>query len=315
MKMRMLWWVGIVLLALGLIGQYVMYRSAPPTTMVHATWRLTPNNFSDVVNAADTIVEAQVESVEAGPPIVVPAAGEPGGQDVIPTERVTVNVRTTEKGAAKAGERIVLFQTGGQRTVDQPRVGGRPDESRNHTAKMGPQPGGKEASKPDSPAPERQNPQPDDAPAQPASGGTKIYLLPESPPYEVGATYYLALENGPENTKRPVHPAGRYKVQPGNRLQATGDDPVSQSVNGRDLALVKAAAQGRANIPTTPPQDVQRRETTGEEVGMPRTGGDNHVNIAEPMIYFWMGLAIVFVALGLGLVSFAASRRENARRL
>jgi hypothetical protein len=297
-----------------------MYRNAPPTTVVHATWRLTPNNFSDVVNAADTVVEAQVESVQAGAPIVVPAPGEPGGQDVIPTERVTVNVRTTEKGNAKAGERLVIFQTGGQRRVDQPRVNGRPDESRNHVTRMGPQPGGKEASRPDSQAPERKEEQPDAAPAQPASGGTKIYLLPESPPYEVGATYYLALENGPENTKRPVHPAGRYKVNPGNRLQATGDDPVSQSLNGRDLALVKAAAQGRANIPTNPPpaaeSDVQRRETTGEgQVGMPRTGADNHVNIAEPMIFFWIGIALVIVALGLGLVSFAAGRRQNARRL
>src|SRR5829696_5641874 len=112
MKTRMLWWFAVVLLTLGLVGQFVAYRSEGARTVAHETWRLTPSNFADVVNAADTIVEAQVVNVEAGAPIVVPVPNEPGGQDTIPTERITVNVRSTEKGNTQAGQQLVIFQTG-----------------------------------------------------------------------------------------------------------------------------------------------------------------------------------------------------------
>jgi len=316
MKTRMLWWFVVALLTLGLVGQYVAYRSEGGKTMAHATWRLTPNNFSDVVKAADTVVEAQVVSVEAGAPIVVPVPNEPGGQDSIPTERVTVNVTSSDKGSAQTGQQLVIFQTGGQRAVNQPKGGGQPDEGRNQARRLNPPSGGKAGNNPESQAPQV-SPRTDiQAAAAPDSGGTHIYLIPESPPYEVGATYFLALEDGPAGTKRPVHPAGRYKVVGGNRLQATGDDPVSQSVNGLDVARAKAAARGQENIPTSAP-GLQRRETTEEGLpGMPTTGqahsGDD---VTQPMIFLWIGLALVVVGAGFGIVSFARSKRENARKL
>ena len=130
----------------------------------------------------------------------------------------------------------------------------------------------------------------DAAPA--GSVRAQAFEMEGDPAYAVGERYFLALEAGPDNTERPVGPAGRYKVNGNNQLEAVSDDDVSQSVTGLDLARVKAAAQGQAHIPTR--TRVHPRETT-QIPGMPTTG------VPETI---WMLLLIVAgVAIsGTGLV-------------
>ncbi len=83
-------WMAVVALVAALAGQYVVYRSAVPVATGHASWNFAPKNFADVTKKAKHVVEASVVSVEAGPPIVTAQSGEPGGSDVIPTQRITM---------------------------------------------------------------------------------------------------------------------------------------------------------------------------------------------------------------------------------
>jgi len=309
MKKQALWWLAAVLLAGGLVAQYAIYRSQVPS-VVHASWALQPNSFEEVVNAADTIVQADVVAVEPGPDIVIPLPGEPEGEDRIPTQHVRVNVVDTDKGQAAGGQQLVVFRTGGERTGAGENRGGRqgpPNEQRNNTQRMAPPAGEKGGIGPESPPPQR----PASAPDAPEGGDAasmqaRVFSLPDDPPYSVGDRVFLALTNGPNNTKRPVHPAGRYRVN-GNRVEAVGHDPVSASLNGRDVAELKRASRGQGNLPTAP---GKRRETTGEGAlpGMPTTGEARHSH-AEANMTAMFGVAAALVLIGTGVVLAVRRRR------
>jgi hypothetical protein len=75
----------------------------------HGTWKDTPRSLAETEKLASDIVIAEVGSVEKGPDIVVAAAGEPTGLDVIPTQRITLKVRESMKGSA---DEVVVFHTG-----------------------------------------------------------------------------------------------------------------------------------------------------------------------------------------------------------
>src|SRR5438067_9169551 len=97
-----LWWMGVAVLALGLVGQLVTYyyRLDGAKSPGHAIWAFQPNSFNDVVNKAQTIVQGQVMSVQPGPDIVTSAKGEPNGEDRIPTEQIRIRVDSVDKGTA-----------------------------------------------------------------------------------------------------------------------------------------------------------------------------------------------------------------------
>ena len=113
-RIELLCWVAAGIMALTLVGQYVVYRTAPITAYGHASWDFHPTSFAEVINQADSVVVGEVTKIEAGQPIVVPAKGEPSGQDSIPTERITVRVEGSAKGETAAGSEVIVFRTGGQ---------------------------------------------------------------------------------------------------------------------------------------------------------------------------------------------------------
>ena len=265
---KKLWWVGVAVLTLALVGQYIGYSSDHPGTVGSAVWAFRPNSFQDVVSNAQTIVQAQVVKVEAGPDIVTKAPAEPGGEDRIPTQRITVSVQSVDKGATTPGQTLVVFRTGGPITTPSaPARGSIPGSDKPETLPP-PNAAGGGKGDPNAPAPSR--PAPQNNANAPASAGILAFEgVDDDPEYAPGEQYLLALTAGPNDTVRPISPEGRYRIN-GNTLQAVTDSTVASSVNGLDLATVHAAAQGKAQIQNKP--SIQKRITTEPVPGMPTTG-------------------------------------------
>ncbi|WP_412542955.1 hypothetical protein R8Z50_10875 [Longispora sp. K20-0274] len=83
------------------------------TVPLRATWAYQPHSLTEARDTAQTIVLADVVGIQRGPDIVTAQPGEPDGVDRVPTQRVTLRVVTSYKGAVRAGEQLTLFQTGG----------------------------------------------------------------------------------------------------------------------------------------------------------------------------------------------------------
>jgi hypothetical protein len=269
---KKLWWLGVAVLAFALVGQYAVYRYMDTGTRLNAAWADTSTNFNELANQAHTVVVGRVQAVTPGKDIVIPAAPEPGGEIRIPTQNVRVAVEQSLKGNAQAGQPLTVFRTGGQVNLPQgPAPGSAKGQSTNSLRIQSPH-------GPDKPAPDVAAPPHPDAPSQPANtpptaNNTGVLEVDDDPQYAVGERYFFALTDGPEGTLRPVSPAGRYRVTGNNTLEATGQDDVSASMNGRSLGDAQSAAQGKLQIPAQ--AQVQRRVTTGGEEsvpGMPTTG-------------------------------------------
>jgi hypothetical protein len=87
-----------------------------------AEWRFQPGSLGEAKGKAKDIVLAQVTDVAQGDPIVHDAPGEPGGQDSIPTQVVTLQVSQSYKGSHRPGSTIKLTKLGGPclRVVEDP---------------------------------------------------------------------------------------------------------------------------------------------------------------------------------------------------
>jgi hypothetical protein len=287
------WWAVTGVWMLALVGQYVVYRAEQPSIHAHASWEFSPKTFADVVNKADTIVEAEVLSSKPGPAIVVPAKGEPSGQDSIPTEHITVRVLSADKGA-RAGQELTIFRTGGAYVPSSKGLEGpvgQLDPSRG-TVREEAQAGGKERANVNGPAPARKEMAPD--PAAPARVHEQILELTDDPPYQPGERVFLALRDGPNGTKAPVSPEGRYRVGQDGRLHAVGNSVVSMSVEGTSLDTAHSAAAGRLTIPNK--DGAQKRVDVGTAPGMPTTG------LPDGSVWVFAGaVAIAIFAVGLVL--------------
>jgi hypothetical protein len=107
-------WLPATAFVLALAGQVGYYRFLDvPTAESHASWAFHPANLAEAQAHAHTIVQGQVVSVAQGADIVTKAAGEPNGEDRIPTQHVQLKVTKVSKGNAKVGQVVDLFQTGG----------------------------------------------------------------------------------------------------------------------------------------------------------------------------------------------------------
>jgi len=293
-------WLAVVVLALGLVGQYVIYRGADPGAIGHATWAFQPRTFNEVVAKAPLAVQAQVISVAPGPDIVVSAPSEPGGQDVIPTEHVQMKVLSNAKAGkgapdAASGQEITVFRTGGATVNNVPAPpAGNPDPAKQAgvTEHSAPPSGGKPSSNAAAPPHPR-------APANPgapnAAASSRIFILGDDPAYKTGETYFLFLEPGPNGTLRPVSPEGRYLIVGGRAVPVT-DTPVALGAAGRPTADLVAAAQGTLSIPNS--SVGKRVSTEGEDVlpGMPRTG-----LLDQSWLLILVAAIAILLSLGLGL--------------
>ncbi|HET9493862.1 MAG TPA: hypothetical protein VFR15_06500 [Chloroflexia bacterium] len=309
------WWVTAVALVLALVGQFLVYYNQKPMIAAHASWAFQPNSFQEVVNEARTIVTGRVESVQKGPDIVVEAKGEPTGQDVIPTEQITFRVNSAQKGNVGRDQVLTVFRTGGEVTIPQGPAQGSiapgPETSQRAT---GPEAAQGQKGDPNGPAPEQPAAAAD--PNRPATAQVKVFLLAEDPAYQVGQTYMLALTEGPNNTHRPVAPEGRLMVNADGSVSTPADSEVGQGLNGRQLAQLQAAAQGRENIP--PPAGAKRRVSTGgnePSVGMPTTGHGHDIDNGPPYTLY-AAIAMACMAVAYGVVTRLRTRkvREEGNR-
>jgi len=113
MKKQLLW-LPAVAMTLALTGQVAYYRFVDtPVVETHASWAFHPNTMAEAQAKASTIVQGQVVSVAAGPDIVTFAKGEANDEDRIPTQHVQLKVSKVNKGNAKVGQILDVFQTGG----------------------------------------------------------------------------------------------------------------------------------------------------------------------------------------------------------
>lgn len=309
-----LWWVAIVALGLALVGQYTYRYSEVSRQMIAQAAYPEVATFSEVINKASNVVQAEVISVEAGPDNVTQLdakSGEPNQESRLPSQRVTVRVLSSEKGNTSAGQDLVIHRVGGE--VQFPAAPQRGSIKGANNPETVPPPGGDRKLGPDSPAPAIPAARLRD-PNAPASVAVKILSLEGDPAYTVGEQVFLALEDRPgvPGVQQPVHPAGRYSVQANGVLQAVFDDDVSLSVAGRQVAEAASAARGEVPIPTRP--RVQRRVGTGETepgtVGMPTTGSGSLMDAVDPVWFTWLGVAVIALGLLMVLVSLIPSRRR-----
>jgi hypothetical protein len=111
---KLLLWVPAAACALVLAAQVGFYRFVEtPVISSDASWVFKPKDLNEAQAKAKTIVQGQVISVTRGADIVTPAKGEPDGEDRIPTQHIQFRVDAVQKGAAKVGQVLDLFQTGG----------------------------------------------------------------------------------------------------------------------------------------------------------------------------------------------------------
>jgi hypothetical protein len=292
-----LWWLAAVALALGLVAQYAIYRMERPAIQAHASWVSQPESFTELADESKAIVEAEVIAVNPGKPIVVPAKGEPSGQDSIPTENITIRVVSTQKGDAKAGDTLTVFRTGGAVNIPEgPRRGDNPLDPGRGTQRQEAQ-GEKPKADPNLPLPARAETKPD--PDAPAAVTAQILVLPEDPAYAVGSRVFLALTDGPDGTMRPVAPSGRYEVAGDGTLRSVVQDGLSGQINGMSLAEVQKAASGESSLGG----GGDRRVTAPGEgsVGMPTTG-HGHDGF-DWMLFFGIGMLLTFAGLGTLMLS------------
>jgi hypothetical protein len=195
MKKHLLW-VPALAFALTLGGQAAFYVSEMPTTNLHASWQYKPRSMAEASAKAESIVEAEVVAVERGADIVTRAPGEPGDEDRIPTQLITMRVLKTHKGLQKPGETIQLFQTGGLQTPET---------------------------------------LPGEPPKDQVRIQAKKVILEGDPLYQVGEQHLLMLDQGPRGLLKTIAPQGRFKIEKGGGITAAVDDEVTMPLKGKGL--------------------------------------------------------------------------------
>lgn len=207
MKSRF-WWIAAGVLSLVLVGQVAFLSLNQREPAVQAVWAFQPKSFSEVVKNAQVIAEVQVVSVAKGPDITVPQAGEPNGVDVLPTQRITVQVANSLKGT-QVGKQLTVFRNGGETVVpvDKPQVGkGDPN-------------------------------------ANPMGTKSQVIFLGDDPSYKVGDRYFMLLVDGPNGTLRPISPEGRYLINADGSLSPVSSSDVATSVAGKTVPGAMSMAQ------------------------------------------------------------------------
>jgi hypothetical protein len=84
-------------------------------TKLTPIWHNTPTSVDEAVDMGAVVVRGTVVRVEQAPDIVVPAKGEPGGVDRVPTQAITFKAQETLKGSVTST--FTVFRTGDAKTV------------------------------------------------------------------------------------------------------------------------------------------------------------------------------------------------------
>jgi hypothetical protein len=111
---KQLLWLPAAAFSLVLMGQVAFYAfGETPVVANEASWNFHPKDLAAAQAKAKTIVQGQVLSVAPGADIVTKATGEPNNEDRIPTQHIKLQVTRVNKGNAKVGQVVDVFQTGG----------------------------------------------------------------------------------------------------------------------------------------------------------------------------------------------------------
>jgi hypothetical protein len=178
----------------------------PPHRRLHASWVNHANTLKEGLDQSDHVLLGEVIGLGKGPDLVVLAAGEPNGEDRIPTAIVKLKVRTTYKGPLRPRSVVELMQTG--HSTDAVLLPGNPFPA----AQDGPDKGIGKRSVPG---------QSRNSPKGPTAGDSRATILEDDPPYLVGEKYVLFLKDMQDSSgmKRVLAPEGRLQITKGDHLK------------------------------------------------------------------------------------------------
>lgn len=192
--------IATVVLALLLVVQAIAGQTRARERVGYAaTWRFNPGTLAETNKLASQVVLGKVIEVRRGPDLITQVKGEPGDQDRIPTEIVTLQVEDTLKGPKT--DKVEVFHTG--LSVDEEYMKRKPP------------------AKPTEPKPKDAVPNVEKLPP-PTPEQANRYKIHGDPAYKQGERYVLFLADGPalvKGIKRPVAPQGRYLVTAENKLK------------------------------------------------------------------------------------------------
>src|SRR5207249_9370352 len=150
----------------------------PPQRRLHASWVNHANTLKEGLDQSDRVILGEVIQLRKGPDLVIPAAGEPSGEDRIETTIVKLKVHKTYKGAPS--EFVELMQTG--HSTDAVLLPGNPFSAAQDNGNV--QIKGKR----------RVQGQSTTSPKGPTAGDSRATILEDDPPYLVGEKYVLRSE-------------------------------------------------------------------------------------------------------------------------
>jgi hypothetical protein len=198
----------------------------PPQRRFHASWVNNANTLKEGLDQSDHVILGEVIELGKGPDLVVPAAGEPSGEDRIPTTIVKLKVQKIYKGAP--GEVVKLMQTG--HSTDAVLLPGNPfpaaqddtghDKGRGERGVQG---------------------QSEKSPMAPTAGDSRATILEDDPPYLVGEKYVLFLKDMQHSdesaaARAKVSRAMKRGLAPEGRLQITKSDRLKPATTRRGFA-------------------------------------------------------------------------------
>jgi len=203
-------------------------NSQPPQRRLHASWVNHANTLKEGLDQSDHVILGEVVELRKGPDLVIPAAGEPGGEDRIETTIVKLKVHKTYKGAP--GEGVELMQTG--HSTDAVLLPGNPFPA---TARDDDKSKSKIKSK------RNVQGQSTTSPIGPTAGDSRATILEDDPPYLVGEKYVLFLKDPQHSPSSAAALAGlspttKRVLAPEGRLQITKSDHLKPATTRRGFA-------------------------------------------------------------------------------
>ena len=197
----------------------------PPQRRFHASWVNHANTLKEGLDQSDHVILGEVIQLRKGPDLVIPAAGEPSGEDRIETTIVKLKVQKTYKGAPSDG--VELMQTG--HSTDAVLLPGNPFPAAQDNGHV--QVRGKR----------RVQGQSTTSPIGPTAGDSRATILEDDPPYLVGEKYVLFLKDMQRSDESAVALAGVSRAMtrvlaPEGRLQITKSDHLKPATTRRGFA-------------------------------------------------------------------------------
>ena len=197
----------------------------PPQRRFHASWVNHANTLKEGLDQSDHVILGEVIQLRKGPDLVVPAAGEPSGEDRIETTVVKLKVNKTYKG--RPSDVVELMQTG--HSTDAVLLPGNPFPAAQDNGHV--QVKGKR----------RVQGQSTTSPIGPTEGESRATILEDDPPYLVGEKYVLFLKDMQHSDASAVALAGVSRAMtrvlaPEGRLQITKSDHLKPATTRRGFA-------------------------------------------------------------------------------